>query len=228
MATMDVPQKKKGEISKSPDPSCDAKVGGGIACSAASASSGLLLLSPVVGWPANKSQNTCDLSQVANAVTKHGCCDLCPLATRVCLQVHDGRSHCIPDNILSLSVPDLPLHTQELCPRNLNNDGPCRREKASRQKLVVRYLSLVGVRIEQQELRTSTAWRGAVAKSTRAPQDHRMRSCQYRAGSALARCDVRMHNFVQQHPGRLSVSECIHRFAERGLIIQQLHTPALP
>jgi len=55
MATMDVPQKKKGEISKSPDASCEAKVGSGAVCSTTSASSGLLSLSPASGWPANKS-----------------------------------------------------------------------------------------------------------------------------------------------------------------------------
>jgi len=32
MATMDVPQKKKGEISSSPDASCEAKVGSEVVC----------------------------------------------------------------------------------------------------------------------------------------------------------------------------------------------------
>ncbi len=46
MATMDVPQKKKGEISSSPDASCEAKVGGEVVRSSASDSSWMLALSP--------------------------------------------------------------------------------------------------------------------------------------------------------------------------------------
>ena len=115
---------------------------------------------------------------------------------RVCT-IHDRPKHCVPDNILSLLLPDLPLHTLELCPRSLNNDDPCRREKLSGLELVVKYMWLVGERVEQQELHTFKAWLGAVAKSSREAHDHRMRICQSRAGNALARCDVHMHNFVQ-------------------------------
>ncbi len=135
---------------------------------------------------------------------------------------HDGQKHSVPDNSLSLSVPDLPLHTLELCPCSLNNDDPCRREELSGPELVAKYLLLAGVRVEQQELHTFKAWLGAVAKSSREPQDHRMRICQPRAGSAFARCGVHMHNFVQQDLGRHSVSGCIHRSAARGLTIQSL------
>ncbi len=79
MATMDVPQKKKGEISSSPDASCEAKVGSEVVCSTASDSSRLLTLSPASGWSANKSfisQNaeTCHDLQM---LSKHGCCSLC-------------------------------------------------------------------------------------------------------------------------------------------------------
>lgn len=134
--------------------------------------------------------------------------------------IHDGQEHSVPDNSLSLSVPDLPLHTLELCPRSLNNDDPCRRERASGPELVVKYLLLAGVRVEQQELHTFKAWLGAGAQSSREPQDHRMRICQSRAGSAFARCDAHIHNSVQQVPVRTSVSGRIHRCAARGLTIQ--------
>ena len=136
--------------------------------------------------------------------------------------IHDGQKHSVPDNSLSSLVPDLPLHTLEPCPRSLINDDRCRRENRIGPELVVDHKLLAGVRVEQQELHTFKAWLGAVAKSSREPQDHRMWICQSRAGSAFARCDVYMHNFVQQDAGRHSLSECIHRSAARGLTIQSL------
>ncbi len=136
--------------------------------------------------------------------------------------LHDGQKHSVPDNSLSLSVPDLPLHTLELCPRSLNNDDPCRREKLSGLELVVKYTLLVGERVEQQELHMFKAWLGAVAKSSRGAPDRRMRICQSRAGSALAQCDVHMHYSVQQVPVPHSMCGCIHRSAARGLTIQSL------
>ncbi len=136
--------------------------------------------------------------------------------------IHNGQKHSVPDNSSSLSVPDLPLHTVKLCPRSLNSDDPCRREKQSGPELVVEYLLLAGVRVQQQELHTFKARLGAVAKSSRAPQDHRMRICQSRAGSTFARCDAHMHNSVLQVPVRHSLSGCIHRSAARGFRIQSL------
>ena len=119
-------------------------------------------------------------------------------------------------------MPDLPLHTLELCPCSLNSDDPCRRERLSGPELVVKSLWLAGVRVEQQELHTFKAWLGVVAKSSREPQDHRMSICQSRAGSTFARCDVHMHKSVLQVPVRHSVSGCIHRCAARDLTIESL------
>lgn len=62
--------------------------------------------------------------------------------------VHDGQKYFIPDNTLSLSVPDLPLHLLELCPGSLNNDGPFRRGETSGPELVVKHLLLANVRVE--------------------------------------------------------------------------------